>query len=405
MKMNSKTSTIPIWRIHIRNLLVLLPFPILLLIMTSLLCCMGEATFPVCLYPFAFGFCLAAYIIRYYVHKIIPFYLLHVLILVIPILSITYCHNPIIIGFCLFFAIAQFIYGHNYWISDSLSVVICLKPVLVIAGLFAYIFTLSKPGSPYQLQIFVLCILYILTSNFAGYIVSLQEYEQENARNDSISLAPVLKKNTKIVILLFAMLFLLAFLANTTYLQMFFSKIFNTIGTFIRDILASLLNDSSNSTVPIEPEPSEPAESYNMFIVRQSSLGKILGIIFDALANLLFFTIISYIAYRFLKFLLTRGRRNTAMASNLNDDGVLESRTRLTRPKNKQKRTRRRGPEDKIRNQYYKTILNYQKRGYNINPTHSPSERATDINIQYNNDLTTLTKQYEQARYQSPDNR
>lgn len=387
-----------------RNLLVLLPFLLFLLIITSLLCCMGEAAFPVCIYPFAFGFCMVAYFIRYYVRKTLPFYLLHIVLLLMPLFFIIICHNPIIIGFCLFFAVIQCIYGHNYWGSDSVSVAICLKPLLVIAGLFAYLFTLSKPGSPYQNQIFILCILYIITSNLSSYIVSLGEYEQENARNDSISLAPVLKKNTRIVILLFAVLFLLAFLANTPYLQMFFSKIFGTIGVFIRDILASLFRESGNA-VNLEPEPSASPSAMPIALRpgRPSILIRILDFILDSLANLLIIAIVCYIAYRIFKFLLSKSSKTRNLPDKFNEDGVLESRTHLPRPKSRQKRIRRKGPEDKIRRQYYKTILNYQKRGYNINPAHSPSERATDINIQYSDDLDEITKQYEQARYQNPD--
>lgn len=400
--MNSNANFLPAWKVHMRNIITMLPFYLLFLLVTSLLCYMGDVSYPIVLYPLLFLYCLAAYLIRYYVHKILPYYLLHVLLLVLSLLYVFICPNPIIIGFCLFCAVVMFIYGHNYWISDELPVSICLNPYLVIGGLFAYLFTLRTPHSPYQAHIFVLCVLYILTSNLGNYVVNLGQYEKENANNDSISLAPVLKKNTRIVFLLFAVLFLFAFLANSPSLQAFFSRIINTIGTFFRDILAAIFPEGENVPVLLETSSSPSPMPSGWKSTHPNPFGTMLGTLFDLLVNGLFIVFIIYLFYRLLKYFLSGKRRQSPVVSHLNDNDVQESRTRLTRPKTKPKPTRHKGPEDKIRHQYYKTILNYQKHGYTINETHTPAERANDIDIQYSDDIKSLTKQYEKARYKSP---
>ena len=60
---------------------------------------------------------------------------------------------------------------------------------------------------------------------------------------------------------------------------------------------------------------------------------------------------------------------------------------------------RRKTPKDKIREQYFKTIIGYEKQGYEIKENHSPLERNADIQKEFQEDLSLLTKEYEAVRY------
>ena len=104
--------------------------------------------------------------------------------------------------------------------------------------------------------------------------------------------------------------------------------------------------------------------------------------------------------WKAFKILTSNKHKASRKESKEEYDGIQEIRTKLEQPK-KMQRThfRKRTPTDKIREQYFKTIVGYEKQGYEIKENHSPSERNADIKKEFQDDLSSLTKEYEAVRY------
>lgn len=385
--------------IHVANLIKLSPMYVFFIAIANLFCMQVNDLLPVKAYfVFAIGIILT-YFIRFYVHKFAPYIILHILLL--PCM-LFFARSILFIGLTLLFCLLMCIYAYHHWCSAEVGVVLKLHPTLVIAIFIFYLISLSNGIEVYQSYFFLLTILYVLTSIISIYIIHMEAYLVENRENDSISLSKILFRNTRTGISLIVLLILLALIGNIPAVQEFVSQILNTLTDLLRKLMSSLTAgiDYSNKPIPTpSPEPSGDLLK-NLDPGKPSLFAKILEYLIIAAfwCGIAAFAIVFLVkGIRYFLF----GKRNYLRKDSLGDyDGIEEIRTKMVRKKKERKNSlRRKKPEDQIRYRYYKTITDYEKCGYEIKESHSPEERNKDIEKEYKDDISTLTKEYETVRY------
>lgn len=397
--MKSQTKQANILLEHVSNLMKLLPMYVLFITIAFFFCMQVHIAFPIKGYfLFAFGV-ISTYFIRYYVKRIFPYIILHVFLL--PAMTVI-GHCPLLIFLSLLFCVLFYIYAYHFWRSDEVGVVLKLPVTFVIACFFFYLLSLQRGNSMYSPYFFTLSILYVFASIVANYVIRLEAYVIENQHNDSISLKRVLLRNTRSGMMLLVILILLALIGNIPFLQEITYQFFHTIYGFLQKTIQSLF---ANSSIPrteiVEPTPTAFAEVQPKVMPRYiSSIAKILHYSLVLMGYCLLIFFIGLSIWKAFK-ILTSNRRKQLREKRMEEyDGIEEIRTKLEQAKKKQRiHFRRKTPKDKIREQYFKTIIGYEKQGYEIKENHSPSERNDDIKKEYQDDLSSLTKEYEAVRY------
>lgn len=347
---------------------------------------------------FAFGV-ISTYFIRYYVKRIFPYIMLHVLIL--PTM-IVIGHSPLLIFLSLLFCVLFYIYAYQFWCSDEVGVVIKLPTTFVIACFFFYLLSLQRGNSMYSPYFFTFSMLYVLVSIVASYVIRLEAYVLENQHNDSISLKKVLLRNTRSGMMFLVILILFALIGKIPLLQEITYQFFHAIYGFLQKAIQSLL---TNTNIPrteiVEPTPTAFAEVQPKVMPRYISLiAKILHYSLVLMGYCLLIFLVGSTIWKAIKILTSSKQKRLRKESKEEYDGIQEIRSKLEQPK-KMQRThfRRKTPTDKIREQYFKTIIGYEKQGYEIKENHSPLERNADIQKEFQEDLSLLTKEYEAVRY------
>lgn len=397
--MKSQTKQANILLEHVSNLMKLLPMYVLFITIAFFFCMQVHIAFPIKGYfLFAFGV-ISTYFIRYYVKRIFPYIILHVFLL--PAMTVI-GHCPLLIFLSLLFCVLFYIYAYHFWRSDEVGVVLKLPVTFVIACFFFYLLSLQRGNSMYSPYFFTLSILYVLASIVANYVIRLEAYVIENQHNDSISLKRVLLRNTRSGMMLLVILILLALIGNIPFFQEITYQFFHTIYGFLQKTIQSLFaNFNTSSTEAIQPSPSTLVEAPPHITTRDTSLfAKVLHYIFVIMGYCLLIFLVGSTIWKALKILTSSKQKRLRKESKEEYDGIQEIRSKLEQPK-KMQRThfRRKTPKDKIREQYFKTIIGYEKQGYEIKENHSPLERNADIQKEFQEDLSLLTKEYEAVRY------
>lgn len=397
--MKSQTKQANILLKQVCNLMKLLPMYVLFLTIAFLFCMQIHVAFPIKGYfLFAFGV-ISTYFIRYYVKRIFPYIMLHVLIL--PAM-IVIGHSPLLIFLSLLFCVLFYIYAYHFWRSDEVGVVIKLPVTFVIACFFFYLLSLQRGNSMYSSYFFTFSMLYVLVSIVASYVIRLEAYVLENQHNDSISLKKVLLRNTRSGMMFLVILILFALIGNIPFFQEITYQFFHTIYGFLQKAIQSLL---TNTNIPrteiVEPTPTAFDKVQPKVMPRYISLiAKILHYSLVLMGYCLLIFLVGLTIWKALKILTSTKRKQLRERRKEEYDGIEEIRTKLEQPKKKQSiHFRRNTPKDKIREQYFKTIIGYEKQGYEIKENHSPLERNADIQKEFQEDLSSHTKEYEAVRY------
>lgn len=382
---------------HLLNIIKLLPMYLLVITILFFLTFLTEKRFTAALYVYVFLCTALAYLIRYYIRQTFFYYLMH-LCMAVP--AFVFFHQPIAIVLSMVNLFILMVYAYYYRASDEIQIALCLEPVFVVVCFIAYLITLRSKDHYYSNQYCILTVLFLLISNISAYVKHMQAYVKTNSGNDSIAMKKVVQRNTLIVFGLLFVLFLMAFIGNTSYMRDFIQNILDFIWGVIRKILSALFSNADFSYDEI-PEPTPSAFDVKCSLVNKPNwLARLLNTIFMFIVDLACIIIPLFALYLFIRYLLSSMKKPKRTPGE-SYEGVEETRTRIKRSETKTKHSifHHKIPHDKIRREYYKTITNYQKHGYQINQTHSPDERTKDIKEQYEEDIQTLTQQYNQARY------
>lgn len=381
---------------HVCNLIKLIPMYLFFLSIAFFINMQIKVLFPSKGY-FLFGIgIIIAYLIRYFVHKILPYVILHILLC--P-LMLFFGGTILLNGLILFFCLLMYIYAYHFWRSDEVGVVLKLHPAFVIAIFFFYILSLKGDNSPYPTYFFTLSIIFVLACIITNYIIRMEAYILENRDNESISLTKVLFRNTRTGLCMIIILILLALIGNIPAVQELASNIYHAIAELLRKIMSSLTSGLDYSE-PMQtmPEPSKQPKLPD--VGKPSTFGKVLQFILMFIGYSGLAILAAYLIFKVLRYLLSGTERRPRNKDRDDYEGVKEIRTKLKpTKKSKRRHLRRKGPLDKVRYQYYKTITEYEKTGYHIQEDQAPQERSEEIRNKYNDDLSELTEKYEKVRY------
>lgn len=381
------------------NLTKLFPMYILFLAIAFFFCMEVHIIFPLKGYfLFAFGV-ISTYYIRNNVKRIFPYVMLHASLL--PAMIIL-GHSPLLIFLSLLFCLLFYIYAYQFWCFDVVGVVLNLPATFVIACFFFYLLSLQHGNSMYSPYFFTFSVLYVLACTVTNYIFRIEAYVKENQHNDSISLKRVLIQNTRYGMMFLVILIVLALICNIPFFQEITYQFFHAISVFLRKLIQGLFAHSDTarteivlpSETPIEKTfPPQPTRDTSLF-------ANILHYLLVIGGSCLLITLFVSTIWSGIKILISGKQKHTRRKSKEEYDGIQEIRTKLEPPKKTQRNHfRRKTPTDKIRELYFKTIIGYEKQGYEIRENHSPTERKEDIQKEFQDDLSSLTKEYEEVRY------
>ena len=126
------------------------------------------------------------------------------------------------------------------------------------------------------------------------------------------------------------------------------------------------------------------------------------GMVLKILSAIVYWSSVAVLLYLFVRLVISIiewiPMKKSLTPEVIEESDMVEIRERIVKPKNEK--------EEKlstVRRRYKTTVEKAAKKGYEIKRYHTPKERAKDLLLQKNEDISEISSLYETERYRSPE--
>lgn len=281
-----------------------------------------------------------------------------------------------------------------FWIKQRTGGFVFLPVAFVLLNALAYLYCSVKKNSPGMIVFFAAGILFFLLFYIRHFFYHASLLSKEREQDERMPYADMLKNGSVIAFPFVLLSVVIMLLVKIDFLDRYALAVYHfirKIAAFIIRIVLYIVHFLAGLIMP-DSDPDQTAVVMEAFEEADSNI--VLQIL-SAIVYLVALAAVIFVLVRIVIAVikLIPMKRNLS-PQVIEESDMVEIRERIVKTE--------REHEEKlngVRRRYKKTVERAAKKGYAINTSHTPRERADDLREKLGNDIRELTKEYESVRY------
>ena len=341
---------------------------------------------------------LVAYIARRLSKNIVTLILFHIPLFILPWIFSSNSGYSIIFTI---FIIAILGFSLSYWCNSKTKEILAKPKLGVITIFILLLLSVTKSGSFSYNLTFYMGVFYIILFYILKYLSGLKSYIYYNSYLEEFPIHKVIKLNNSFIFSYISLGIIGTVLIKIFRIDQLLINIFGPFLKYLYGLFASLIDyivKMINSEIPageVLPELSEKASKVTNNM--DSTLLKIIITLISIGLLIMIIIIIVGGIYSLLKSNFTKYQCSNDEVTFIDDLPTTSFFKRFIRRELKYDNS----ANGLIRKYYYKKISQYKKKNKELKDSLTHLEINHEVNVCYGDNISTLTKIYEKARYSS----
>ncbi len=296
-----------------------------------------------------------------------------------------------LLAFYLLFVILDF----AFWMKQKKGTFAYVPLALIFLNALAYLYCDIKKNPGGMLFFFVLGILYFLFYYIRKFYANAAKLSKEKTQDERMPFSDMLRNGFGVAFPFVLLSVIVMILVRVDWIDQYAVRLYDFIIRIVGKAVLLVLSVLHWLSGLFVIETLESGLERAMGDFGQTESNPVLRIL-SAVVYIASLAVILFLVYKGIVALLKWIPRHRKLSPQvIEESDMVEIRERIVRsePAHKEKLHR-------IRKKYKKTVEKAMGKGYEINRSHTPKERAFDMKEKTGGDINELTGLYEKIRYQ-----
>lgn len=344
-------------------------------------------------YLFVVLFLFLVKFIREKIHNSFLFISLHL----IPVAAAIFIPFGMTDNVLLFLFVVLFIILDVKYIIESTDEGLMYLPLFLLVIPIICYFVLEYMGLPLASYIVFLCgVVYFMLFYVRRYITDIYLIAGDKTMTDKNLLKDMIVSDNKLILPVLVSVFAIMIIVRVPFVESLLKSGFDILMDGVSFVISLVFRffEWIGSLLTGDPSAALPTSGDDAFVYQEPSLFVI--ILSYVLSAAIIVTIIVLMVKAVIRIVKELATGHVPRFESINHGDMIEVRESITRTRQHRSNDRN---LNECRKKYKKTILKQVKKGYDLDVSLTPNERKNDIQKSMKNDISEITKAYEECRY------